>query len=566
MGRSLAPRPTPIDGDKSLTGEERDAIAESLVGAWPEGNRHAVALGVAGMLAKAGVREEEAKAIVEHAAVLAGDDEPGDRATAVRTSYERVRSGLPARGFMGLRGLIPTETLAFLDAMLQPLRDASVPSLKVPAVHALPHDTNWDAPLTPEGEALLLASYIDPVSPDYAPPPEVCFRGWFAEYRALMAPTTEAPDAFHLGASLALVGAMLGRRVWTANGDVLYPSLYVLIVGPTGSARKDTAMGRAFKTMPKAAPRFYPDMRPRGPEFAMLYDLTSSESLVEWLSNEPSTVLYQSELSMMVRRGRRETTSTILPQMIRLWDCPDRLDLLSRTKGQAATAERPFVTMIAATTPDTLAADMSDADIASGFGNRLLIFGGNGKEANPNPPAVDMVRAGDLMDLLRDTVEAAYPERDPDGYEFTKTPAAEERFAAWYRDFHVWPHANDQERGMAQRLGANAHKLAVIYAASAGHARIEDGDLEAALALVGWHWDYARTEARRWGQDQEARVEATIAKRLRRGPAHRTVLRDLVGEAIPVRIVNTVIKQMHEGMQIDLDPVGNVAKRPGVTA
>ncbi|MBA3556893.1 MAG: DUF3987 domain-containing protein, partial [Gemmatimonadales bacterium] len=535
-----APRPERrINGDTRLTGEQRGAIAGSLVGAWSEGNRHAVALGVAGLLAKAGVREEEAKAIVEHAAVLADDDEPGDRATAVRTSYERVRSGLPARGFMSLRELIPAETLAFIDATLQSLRGATVPGPNLPVI-AYGHDGTpvfgADDPAT--------GARVDPdPATRYDPPPEACFRGWFAEYRALMAPTTEAPDAFHLGCSLALVGMLLGRRVWTYNAGRHFPNLYVVLVGPTGRSRKDTAMDSAFVKMVGSIPRHSPITGQVYPEpFTIETGFGSGEGLLERIAAKPRLLMQLSEFSSLVLKARREAGTLLIPNVISLWQCPNRMTNI--TRGTETVALDPFLSIVAGTTPDTLAADMGDADLASGFANRFLLFGGNGCGPKADPPRAEPSECIRLMVSIMDTVQGAYPHP----IELPRAAAAQGRWQEWYDAEYVATREDDAEARLAERLASNIQRIALIYAASEGCSEIGTAHLDAAIALGEWQWAFARKEVKRWGQELEARVESNVRLILERAPMHQAALRDRIGRAVPISMFNKVVAELEKAL------------------
>lgn len=204
-----------------------EQLIDAILPSWRQGSRHALALALAGMLAKSGIPEAQAELILRR--LTADDEEPYDRLTAVRTSYERVRSGMAARGFFGLRELLPAAALEWLDATL-------------PA-----HAKRGTVRIAVGGKRYDGATEEPQKQPETSAPPAECFPGWFGAYRDLVEPTTEAPDAFHLGAALALVGAMIGRRVQTRYAsDPLFPNLYTVLIGASGSSRKDTAIKRAI--------------------------------------------------------------------------------------------------------------------------------------------------------------------------------------------------------------------------------------------------------------------------------------------------------------------------------
>lgn len=78
--------------------------------------------------------------------------------------------------------------------------------------------------------------------------------GWFRDYLVYTA-ESEAPSQFHFGAMLTCASAAFGRRPlvgWEAAP--LFPNIYSLIVGPTGT-RKSTALAKARELITLAFPK-----------------------------------------------------------------------------------------------------------------------------------------------------------------------------------------------------------------------------------------------------------------------------------------------------------------------
>jgi hypothetical protein len=80
---------------------EAKRFIESLIGVWVEGDRHDLALSIAGCLRKLGYSREEAEAVIGAIAGLAHDEELRDRLKAVETTFEKPLSEV--LGFSGLR-------------------------------------------------------------------------------------------------------------------------------------------------------------------------------------------------------------------------------------------------------------------------------------------------------------------------------------------------------------------------------------------------------------------------------------------------------------------------------
>lgn len=102
-------------------------------------------------------------------------------------------------------------------------------------------------------DAALLPTYaIDLVTP--ATFDEIVTDGFFREYLDYTR-ESEAPTAFHFGAILTCVAAAFARRPLIGWDAVpLYPNLYTLLVGPTGT-KKSTALAKARDLITRAFPK-----------------------------------------------------------------------------------------------------------------------------------------------------------------------------------------------------------------------------------------------------------------------------------------------------------------------
>ncbi len=539
-GRPQAQRPpTPLIPKEGpgLSQPDADAIMKALTPSWTLGQKHAMGLAVAGILAKAGVPEAQAAAIVER--LSAHDAKPWDRAAAVRRSYDRVRTGLAVKGFTALQDLVPAETLAFVDGILTRYKRATTPTLII-------HDGEPDP-------AARAAKRVE-TRVSYDPPPAVAFHGWFKAYLDLVEPTTEAPDAFHLGAALTLAGAMIGRRVRTEYAsDPLYANLYTVLIGPSGSSRKDTAIKRAL-TIPQLQLGADFVQTP----FHVVTDVASAEGLVTILKDNPNTLLYVTELSTLKRNASRKATQTILPRLIEAWDTPAVLQNL--TKNQPIQAVRPYLSVVAATQPGTLALEMTEEDIHSGFGNRWLYVVGAGKPARPTPPPLDKEAAWKLYGELAGAIR-----RYGEGKVLPVDPGTQERWDAWYVNQQGESGRNEDEDAMRVRHATLIRKIALIYAVADGAAAISDDHLAAAIALVDWMWTHVRALLKEWGVGVDVQIEERIKAALRKHEAmpRRLLQMRTAGRRWSARDFAAVFRAMQENGTLAVDAEGNVALAGG---
>lgn len=78
--------------------------------------------------------------------------------------------------------------------------------------------------------------------------------GWFADYLAYTG-ESEAPSQFHFGAAITCASAAFGRKPLIGwHAAPLYPNIYTLLVGPTGT-RKSTALAKARELITVAFPK-----------------------------------------------------------------------------------------------------------------------------------------------------------------------------------------------------------------------------------------------------------------------------------------------------------------------
>ena len=482
-------------GDKRLDAEKQALIIEHMIPVWTLGQKHIVSLGLAGMLAKAGVAQEQALQIVQEISRRAGDERPDDRAKTVITTYKRLEAGEQTTGYFSLKGRIPDALLDWLDQELGQVRQASVTVL-MPGRPSKKSEELSDDERIERG-----------IGGRFTPPPAGAYFGWFAEYRDIMAPTTEAPDQFHLGAGLVIAGAQIGRTVscWY-NSEDLYGNLYAVLVGRTGTSRKDTAIKRAL-ALPDYA---------RGtkiiPAYAVHRDVSSAEGLIKTLKQDPNTLLYLTEMSATLKNARRKSTSTILDKLIEAWDTPRRMQNLSKMDSNEVFD--PYVSILSATQPGRLARAMGDEEIESGFANRWLYVPGSGKAPIARTPDVDVIGAGELFADLSDAVR-----HFKIGERLRMSEAAGSKWDDWYRAVAEEMGDDEDLADMRTRHPTLVLKIALIHAVTDRSKSLEWRHIEPAMEFVNWSWGMVKQMMQAWGARDERYLEDRIISILSaRGP------------------------------------------------
>lgn len=404
--------------------------------------------------------------------------------------------------------------------------------------------------LEPEAEEDPAAHVVE-----YPEPPAEAFFGWFGEYLELVEPTTEAANAFHLGAALTMFGAMIGRRVAIdyASG-AMHANLYTVLVGASGYSRKDTAILRALK-IPGMQLGAVAGGATLQPEFQVVYNVSSAEGLITDLAKNPNTLLYISEFSSLVRNARRKSTNTILPALMQAYN---GMPLQNNVKKEAerGSVETPCLSLIAATQPDVLAADMTGEDIASGFANRAMWFPGQGKEARPRPPQLNKQAAWALYERMWHQISREYPM----GTVLPLHADTLERWDEWYFRDRALKGRDPDEDSMRVRHPEFIHKIALMFAIADNAKTVQAKHLEPAIRLMDWQWEAVRVLMREWGKGTLSIIEGRIVSVLKKyGPTHRRVLqgrcRDRRWSAVEF---SQVFKAMKENRVVLEAPDGTV--------
>lgn len=226
--------------------------------------------------------------------------------------------------------------------------------------------------------------------------------GWFRAYLDYTR-ESEAPAQFHFGAALACVSGAMGRRPligWEAAP--LFPNIYALLVGPTGT-RKSTAINKArevaVQAFPEALNVLPNEGSPQGYASALMQRNLLGSPIADGLG-------IASELTVLVGR---ETYKEALGKWLTDW-YDNMGDKWTRALKGEATYElvKPYVCFIGASNMTWLR-ELPESLIKAGYMPRHLVFNALEKRhdaANPQFDDVDrMVLVGLLQERVRDLPE-----------------------------------------------------------------------------------------------------------------------------------------------------------------
>ena len=516
-------------------------IVSAIAPHWQEGQRHALSLAVAGMLAKAGVPEAQAIDIVSR--LSAGDEQPGDRATSVATTYARHRTGSDVRGYFALRDFVPATAVDYVDGILERFKQSNTPRIIMP--------TSPENRATSQGETSIEQRFSRQFERTIAPVPESAFYGWFGAYRDLMKETTAAPDQFHLGSAFVLTSALTNRRVRVFyNNEVMLTNLFVALIGRTGTTFKDTAMKRALEQLPTYMPVNHIERI----NYQFIRDVSSQQGLIKNLSDKTNAILKMSEMTTMLRNAKRKSTETILDAMITSWDGGV---LENNAKLEPLAADSYQLNVIAATQPGRLANQMTSEEIESGFANRWIYVFGQGKTPRAITEDIDPDEAGRLLVELRRAVNS-YME----GTVLRLDSSGRALFTEWF-DAEQKAIRDDGDEDRADMRARHANlimKLGAIYAISAGAPAITDEHIQPAIDFIGWMWGEIKAVMRSWGASLDIQLEERIREVLEGGPiSRRDLQRKIGGRKYSARDFAMTLDAMSKNRTVEIDPSGLVA-------
>jgi len=338
--------------------------------------------------------------------------------------------------------------------------------------------------------------------------PEDVWQGPFADYRELVADTTEAPDSYHYAVCATVLGATLGRRIWVNYGHPVFPNMYVCMVGTSALARKGTAWRRGQDILNRL--HFQPEASQEESNLQIIPGIGSAEGLLDALNGKRRVVvLSEEEFSSLLGKARQEGLSNLIPKLTSLFDCHGVETLQTRQK--KVTAVEPFVSIITGTTEAWLERYLTQSDIYGGFANRFVYVGGHPKPPMAFPKRVDRTKEEQLTEGLNDIrLWAEYVRQSSSEGEVVPTEEATRLFEDYYAENYRRSMAETLQGVLIRRLPLYVWKLALLYAAAGKSERIEAMRLEPAILAAKFLEQSVRAVFCDFGSGKTVKLERKI--------------------------------------------------------
>jgi hypothetical protein len=174
---------------------------------------------------------------------------------------------------------------------------------------------------------------------------------WIDDYMK-MTKNSEPPDSYRLWTAISTIAAVLERKVWMKWQELIYPNMYIVLVGPP-SARKSFAMGQGEDFLFKLKDKI--NLAPNSSTFPDLAQrLASSKKKFTTpdggLHSHNSLTAFSKEMLSLLRKG--DDLESIVGFFIECFDCKF-YEKGTKTQGTDR-IEAPWFNWLAGIQPDTL--------------------------------------------------------------------------------------------------------------------------------------------------------------------------------------------------------------------
>lgn len=283
---------------------------------------------------------------------------------------------------------------------------------------------------------------------------------WLESYVNHCCGISEPPTQFHRWCGLSLIAAVLQRKCCMPWGPLtFFPNLYVVIVAPSGRARKGTATSFYLHFAEKLG-------------LSMAAEATTREALIQALAAtrksdvNPATgevevhsslTVVSPELTVFLGYNNQQLMSDLTDW----YDCRDRW--IYRTKGQGTDEIwGVWVNLFGATTPDLIRSTLPLDAIGGGLTSRIIfVYAENKGRVIPAPmttPADDAMSASLLHDL-----EEIHMLRG----RFKASKGFLDRWIEWYSvEAQRYPFLDPKFGGYCERRPNHVMKLSMIVSAA----------------------------------------------------------------------------------------------------
>lgn len=268
-------------------------------------------------------------------------------------------------------------------------------------------------------------------------------ESFFTHYLAVMEPTTDAPQSFHLATAISILATAMGPT-WTLKHQSggLRVNVWFMLLADSGT-RKSTAM-KVARSMFSETVCWEGLVESTVAWFQSMYNCQDANVL--WIFDEAISFF-----SMLTKTHTKDIGD-------RLTSAYNGETLTYQTKASVIKVERPYLSILTGTPIHSLRQrGISQEVLQGGIFGRFLLIPGTATRALALPPAVDAASFAALQNII-DTV---YKQRRQ--VQVTLSYEAEQTYRAWYEGRGNGGILAETSTGIWNRAGDHVLKLALIY-------------------------------------------------------------------------------------------------------
>lgn len=279
---------------------------------------------------------------------------------------------------------------------------------------------------------------------------------------------SESPDHYHLWTGLSILASAVRRNVWLDQGThILYPNMYVILIGPPGRVRKSTSIRMGRKLLLEIEGIHF------GADSLTREDLIKTLGKISTTAKQAALTLHSTELSSLI-----EPSGIKMIQFLTdIFDGDFKWRYSTKHQGKDV-INNPVLNILAATTPTWIADGMPADVIGHGFVSRVLfVYAADRRYLKPFPGKLD----AELEKNLR--VDLDHISRLEGTFSWGE--GAKDAYAAIYKEIDETPPKDYRVEGFHNRKDIYTLKVAMLLSlAESDDLVIRPRDLEVAYTAL----------------------------------------------------------------------------------
>ena len=306
---------------------------------------------------------------------------------------------------------------------------------------------------------------------------------WLEEYLRYQKGTppnlhSESKESYHTWCGISLICAALQRKCRLTWGTLtFFPNMYIVLVGPSGEARKGTAMGPALKFLEQLRVNKAAEATTREALIRRLFESIGTVESTEsrYMESHSSLTVFSPELTCFLGYQNLQLMSDLCDW----YDCREEWTYDTKNMG-TDDITNIYLNILGATTPSLIESTMPMNAIGGGLTSRMIFVYEDTSDKVPMPFIPESLKHVG-KELLHDLEQIKMMHGD-----FKVTKTFTEYWFDWYmRQPKKCPFDNQRFYGYWARRASHIMKLSMIESVSRGSDMIiEEKDLKKAIITL----------------------------------------------------------------------------------